>query len=474
MRTRVLQSCMRFTSLLACVAAMAVASDAEPAEVASQVRRVDGYKGIWFDLGQRSEFGSKYSGGLGTYTAKHLPLAVYAPAVRKTFFVYGGTTQADARHLLAMISFYDHRTKQVPKPVVVHDKQGVDDPHDNPSIQLDGEGRLWVFVSGRGRKRPGHVYRSRLPYDIESIGHVSGREFTYPQPWWVAGQGFLFLFTKYTGGRELYWSTSDTGAGSWTKDKRLAGMGGHYQVSNERAGKVITAFNMHPNGNVDKRTNLYFVQTDDLGKTWRTASGGMVKTPLTDPACAALVRDYGAEKRLVYMKDIGFDAVGNPVILYLTSGSHQPGPAGAPRTWTIAHWSGGAWGFHEVTTSTHNYDMGSLYIEEDGVWRIIAPTEQGPQQHGGGGEIAMWHSRDLGKTWGKVRDVTRNSTLNHGYVRRPVRAQPDFYGFWADGNPDTMSASRLYFTDKSGETVWCLPYDMEGQTATPQQLDPKP
>ena len=39
-------------------------------------RRIDGYKGIWFDLGQRSEFGSKYSGGLGTYTAKHGPIAV--------------------------------------------------------------------------------------------------------------------------------------------------------------------------------------------------------------------------------------------------------------------------------------------------------------------------------------------------------------------------------------------------------------
>jgi hypothetical protein len=132
---------------LALLASLGIAAAQEPLADQTPARTIDGYKGIWFDLGQKSEFGSKYSGGLGTYTAKHHPLAVYAPAARKTFFVYGGTTRADARHLLAMVSYYDHRTKRVPKPVVVHDKQGVDDPHDNPSIQIDGAGHLWVFTT---------------------------------------------------------------------------------------------------------------------------------------------------------------------------------------------------------------------------------------------------------------------------------------------------------------------------------------
>ena len=38
----------------------------------------DGYRGIWFTLGQKSEFGDKYSGGLGTYTANHVPMAIYS------------------------------------------------------------------------------------------------------------------------------------------------------------------------------------------------------------------------------------------------------------------------------------------------------------------------------------------------------------------------------------------------------------
>ena len=110
----------------------------------------DGYRGIWFTLGQVSEYGDKNPGGLGTYTAKHLPLAVYSPEAEKTFFVYGGAKQGK-RHLLAMVSYYDHRRGVVPRPVIVHDKEGVNDPHDNPSIALDEHGHIWVFVSGRAR-----------------------------------------------------------------------------------------------------------------------------------------------------------------------------------------------------------------------------------------------------------------------------------------------------------------------------------
>jgi hypothetical protein len=81
---------------------------------------------------------------------------------------------------------------------------------------------------------------------------------TYPQPWLINGT-FFYLFTKYTKGRELYWTTSADGR-DWAPEQKLAGMGGHYQVSNEWNGKVVSVFNYHPGGDVDKRTNLYFVQ----------------------------------------------------------------------------------------------------------------------------------------------------------------------------------------------------------------------
>ncbi len=38
---------------------------------------------------------------------------------------------------------------RVPRPTIVHDKGGVDDPHDDSSLTIDPEGRIWVYVAGR-------------------------------------------------------------------------------------------------------------------------------------------------------------------------------------------------------------------------------------------------------------------------------------------------------------------------------------
>lgn len=434
----------------------------------AQSPTADGYKGIWFTLGQFSQYGDKYSGGLGTYTANHIPIAIYSPVAKKTFFTYGGTTGKDEKHLLIMVSYFDHTKMVVPKPVVLYDKAGVNDPHDNASISMDENGYLWVFVSGRGATRPGLIFKSSDPYSIEAFNEVKTGEMTYPQPWWINGKGFFYLFTKYTKGRELYWSTSYDGQ-NWTPDQKLAGMGGHYQVSNVYGKKIVSVFNYHPGGNVDKRTNIYLALTEDMGSTWKTIDGKILKTPLAEIGSLALVRDYASEKKLVYLNDLNFDKQGNPVILAVISNDYQPGPKGDPREWTVITHKGGKWNFHKVCSSTHNYDMGSLYIEKK-YWRIIGPTETGPQKYGAGGEMAMWESKDEGVTWKKIRNLTQNSPRNHSYARRPLNAHPDFYSFWADGNTDQFSESRLYFTNQEGDKTWVLPYEMKEEFAKPELL----
>ena len=448
---------------------LAVLAGAAPAGEVVTCDRADGYRGIWFTLGQfQADYGDKYSGGLGTYTAKHVPLAVYAPEAEKTFFVYGGTTAPDERHLLAMVSYYDHRRGIVPRPVIVHDKGGVNDPHDNPSLAIDEAGHLWVFVSGRGNRRPGFIYRSAGPHAIDRFERVREEaRMAYPQPWWIAGRGFLFCFTKYTKGRELYVRTSPDGR-AWGDTHKLAGFGGHYQVTCREGVRLATAFNWHPKGNVDRRTNLYYLETSDVGRTWRTAAGEAVRLPLDAVENPARVRDFHREGRNVYLKDIRFDSRGRPVILAVTSGGHKPGPEAGPRRWTVAHWTGEAWACHDVTTSDHNYDMGSLYVEPGGTWRLIAPTETGPQPYNTGGEVAMWTSTDQGATWRKVRQLTRASQFNHTYVRRPVDAHPDVYALWADGHGREMSPSRLYVTNRAGDHVWRLPTRMTGEVAEPE------
>jgi hypothetical protein len=206
-----------------------------------------------------------------------------------------------------------------------------------------------------------------------------------------------------------------------------------------------------------------------MGNTWKTINGKPIETPLADKRNEALVKDYESEQKLVYLNDVNFDDDGNPVILAVISRDFKPGPKGDPREWTIIHWKNGQWNFHKVSNSTHNYDMGSLYIEKN-TWRIIGPTETGPQKHGTGGEMAVWESHNEGKGWKKKRQLTYGSPRNHSYARRPMFAHPDFYAFWADGDSDKFSESRLYFSNKKGKKVWVLPYQMNEDFVKPERL----
>lgn len=439
-------------------------------------QKINGYKGIWFTLGQFSEYGDKYSGGLGTYTAKHRPLAIYAKEVDKTFFVYGGTTSPGEKHLLCMISYYDHKIGKVPLPTVVYDKGGVEDPHDNPSLSIDKDGFLWVFVSGRGRKRPGFKYKSDKPYSINSFSKITEEEMTYPQPLWDDKKGFFNFFTKYTGVRELYFETSKDGL-TWADDVKLAGIvedgatkSGHYQVSGQHGDLICTFFNRHPNGIVDKRTDLYYAQTTDFGKTWTTIEGKELEIPMTTVLCGARVIDYANQRKNVYLKDLNFDANENPVCLYVTSKGHQPGPENDPRNWCVTYYDGSTWKTNIICQSDHNYDMGSLYIKGKH-WKVIGPTAVGPQKDQTGGEIAIWESHDAGKTWKKGKQITQDSQRNHTYVRRPLVAKDPFSCFWADGDPLNFSRSFLYFSDSKGKNVYSLPYEMRTEFIKPIKIN---
>lgn len=457
--------CYRYTARL-CIYGLLAASCI--GSVAAEYPKADGYRGIWYcNEPTHDEYVYKYSGGLGTYCMKHIPMAVYAPEAQKTFFVYGGAAPGGTS-LLEMVSYYDHVTGQVPKPTILMDKK-TNDAHDNPVIALDAQGHVWVFASSHGTSRPSYVFKSKKPYAIDDFDRVWETNFSYPQPWYIEGKGFLFLHTRYGNGRGLYSMTSPDGI-TWSGGTCYAHIDeGHYQVTWPYGKKVGTAFDYHPKGRgLNYRTNLYYMETDDLGKTWKNVSGDVVETPLRTVGNGAMVHDYAADGLLVYVKDLSFDATGNPAVLFVTSKGWEPGPKNGPHVWRIAHWQAHGWSLATVTSSDNNYDSGSLYVEGDTTWRVIGPTETGPQAFNPGGEVAIWTSSDEGKTWIRARQVTKGSRYNHTHVRRPLNAHPDFYAFWADGDTRKPSASRLYFCDKSGEHVYVLPPHMDSEFSRPQ------
>jgi len=441
-----------------------------------------GYRGIWYNIGGAGQAGPvgdqyryKYSGGLGTYPANHYPFSVYAKDVNKTFFCYGGTDD-EGKTLYHMVSYFDHETGDVPRPTIVLDK-ATNDAHDNPVMQIDKAGYIWIFSTSHGTGRPSFIHRSKLPYDIAEFERidatkiVNGKKvpmdnFSYLQIYYSEKSGFTGLFTHYEkkGGRVIAWMTSKDGI-DWSEWKDLSLLDqGQYQTSGNQGETIGTSFNYHPSrkvrGGLDFRTNLYYLQTKDFGKSWQTADGRPIELPLTEVANNALVHNYDAEERNVYICDVNFDKKGNPVILYITSKGPLPGPEDGPREWHTAYWTGKKWDIQPFTTSGNNYDMGSIYIEKSNLWKVIAPTEMGPQEYNTGGEMALWISKNKGKTWKMDKQLTSNSEFNHTYARRAVNAHPGFYAFWADGHGRQPSKSHLYFSDKAGN-VFILPEVMD-------------
>jgi hypothetical protein len=436
--------------------------------ISAQNSRADGYKGLWSVSLLPRESGIRFSGGAATYSSQHNPVAIFSPAAGKTFFVYGGTSERNKSHLQIMVSYFDHKTLMVPKPVIVFDKEGVDDPQDNATISIDSTGYIYVFISGMGRTRPGYIFKSSLPYSIDRFNLLLEGEIVFPQPWWIKDSCFVMLHTKFLRGRELFCSTGKDGK-SWSPAKKIAGMGGHNLVTESDGRCVYSVFNYFPGGNPDRQTNLYLIKSDNAGKSWKTVDNKLIQLPLNDIHNDALIRDYESEKKLIYIKNVSLDANGDPVILILVSNDYRPGPTGDPREWIIVHRQDNKWIFTTVCQLFSNYDMGSIYIKGK-EWRIIGSTEPGTIKYAMGGEMAVWISYDEGNSWKKSFDITTQSSKNNSFARRPVNANKMFYSFWTDGDPEKQSECRLYFTDESCKKVWVLPYDMTKDQEKPKRL----
>ncbi|WP_031528148.1 BNR-4 repeat-containing protein [Dyadobacter crusticola] len=457
-------------------------TDGKFAEAELLLKKANGFKGIWYmNQPSNDEYVYKYSGGLAVYPANHRPFAVYSKAANKTFFCFGGTDSLNST-LLHNVSFYDHQSGKVANPVTLLDKHTTD-AHDNPVISIDDAGYIWVFSTSHGITRPSYIHKSTKPYDISDFKTVPATEivdgkeqpfnnFSYFQVYPVKGKGFIALFTKYNKAaqRVIGFNTSADGQ-HWNEWKILAHIeDGHYQVSAERDGKVGVAFDYHPKGKgLNYRTNLYYLESSDFGKTWQTNSGESVELPLTSSKNPALVHAYDAEKKNCYLLDIALDNKAKPAILIISSKGFEAGPANNPRKWTLYRGSRKGWEGNVVTTSDSNYDMGSISIESNKKLKVIGPTIDGPQAYNPGGEVAMWLSRNGGKSWELEKQLTKNSPMNHTYVRQPKNANPGFYTIWADGHGRKPSESYLYFSTKEG-AVFRLPRDSKEDMITPEPV----
>lgn len=430
--------------------------------------KYDGYVGIWYGQSPiENEYKYKYAGGLATYSNHHSPMAVYAKEVNKTFFCYGGTNRSynfnekytiGPNQLYHMVSYYDHDDKRLATPTLVLDKW-TSDPHDNPVINIDNQGFIWIFSPSHGdRTTPSRILKSKNPYEIEKFYQVETGWFSYPQPHLLeSGKGLLF-FTSYEVGRTLKYRLFD--GNKFNKERILSRIeAGHYQVSASDSKKIGTAFNyLKRPGGTNTRTNLYYVESTDGGETWETVEGEELKIPLKNVKNEALIKNYDAENTLVYILDLTYDKQGNPLILFNTSKGYRPGPSNDPRKLTLAFYKNDTWEFKGIAPTDHNYNSGNLLVDKDGIWRIVAPTQSKNKAYTTGGTINLWTSDDMGETWIKKRQIYTGSNLNDNFVKKSVNAHEDFNFFWANGSGVDFSRSNLFYSNFDGSEVKRMPF----------------
>ena len=112
--------------------------------------------------------------------------------------------------------------------------------------------------------------------------------------------------------------------------------------------------------------------------------------------------------------------------------------------------------------------MGSLLFFEETLY-LVGPTGIGPQKWGVGGELQLWKSEDLGKSWNKEKDLTQESLMNNSYVRKSENFKSPFAFFWANGDAHQFSKSELFFGNLEGE-IWQLPYTMQKEKELPKPI----
>lgn len=429
-------------------------------------RREPGFRGIWyFNEPSHDEYVYKYSGGLGTYCESHVPMAIYSKEAQKTFFCWGGTPDPSSTTLLHCLSYFDHRRKCLGPPIAILDKRTTD-AHDNPVIALDGKGFIWMFSSSHGRLRKSYISRSVRPYDISAFRCVKETNFSYPQPHFIHGKGFLFIHTWYSGGRHVGFSClAEDGSETTPRTPLLFIDRGDYIRSWRQGNKVGIAFDRHPitSGTqpLNRRTDIYYMETSDMGRTWKTINGIPLSLPITNAANPALVKKYGIEGddwRNVYIKCLRFTPSGNPLILYVLSKGHKTGPDAGPREWRVATWREDRWNLLDTEIrSDSNYDFGFINPLSENEWILLGATGSGPQPFNPGGEIVAWKTVDGGRSWTLEKKLTSGSVRNHNYPRQPIGANHDFFAFWADGDGRKPSPSHLFYCD-GNFNVFEMPY----------------
>jgi hypothetical protein len=403
-------------------------------------------RGVWYACGHQVNtlpgHDWVYSGPMATYCAWHRPMAIYAPEVHRTFFVYGNADNAPT------ISSYDHTSGQFAYPVVLGSNPD-GDAHRNPTLFIGGDGHLVVFYGAHGHET--HVLRSDRPYDVSAWTHVSDlpdAKTTYPQCWGLQPGEIFVSYRQAPSWETSSWrmTVSRDGGHSWDPPRELINLGESavYGVTIGATGdtprRIHFVWSRLGGGTPEeverkhlwaRRYHIYYACSDDGGATWRRGDGTRYDLPITLDTQEEI---YNCGQRGVWLKDIQLDAQGRPFVLFIDSEVET-----YRGLWKVGRRVGGRWEFATIADSDHMYDDGAIALLAEDDIRVYAPTTP-VQPSEDGGEIEEWQSTDGGATWTNTRHLTTGSRYSHNNVKlawNHERGPGDVRMFWSYGDSNT-------------------------------------
>jgi hypothetical protein len=395
----------------------------------------------------------------------HAPQAFYDARTNRTYFVYRSGWPCDAERAGRCgiyIGWFDHNEGRVRRARQIY-AQTIKKVDAGPALVPDGQGYVWVFV-GSDRRNEAVVLKSAAPHDLTRFEEQARLSFADAQPWYKKGEGFVLLCSINKDGRWLPAVTAAQDGVTWSEPRILADLGPRHRfVSGRHKDKLGLVFNASLNErHPDLYTDLYYVESRDWGRSWHGADGQKIELPIRDADHFSLMRDYRSMKRITSIKDLNFDRMGNPTVLYMSTFAPGIKARRLRKTWYTARWFR-QWYMTGLIMSDHIEDSGCLLIDERMNWTLPATTDPGLRPNVPGGDVVMWLSRDQGRSWYR-------KTLTEGRhcwsLVRPRRSNAELAFLWLGAELDDFNGASVYYSDESGQ-VRALPRAIPGDDAPP-------
>lgn len=341
----------------------------------------------------------------------------------------------------AMITYYDHDTREIGTPVNIGVSIPPNDPHANPHMVIDADGYVYVFWGTHSSNQ--QMRRTLIPEDItqwEVTKVLTGR-FTYHQIFFINSTMYWFYRNQW-GGQWVFRTSTDYRTGDWTWSEEhivIDEPGTQVPYPQFVLGNETPTPYIHVAWNVYDGTlwrDVYYAYSDDLGVSWKKRDGTPLPLPLSQNNADVV---YLFDFIHGWVNDVQLTPQHQPVIMFF-----EADDGSVPYKIKIARYENGQWVQRLVTdTPVSRYNLPVMRMEPNGDMKMFLTVggDPGGNQPGVyGGEVQEYSSTDNGDTWQKVRDITANSPFvnyfivvaKEAYTDVPV-ANEDLQIIWSYG-----------------------------------------